>query len=85
MTDNLIKPRAMSWTEREAFIEAGLDPVFMEEQVSPQWERKVIKWIIETIYVGQDFSKLSFPQCRSLAFKTYELTVRTEEEELKNS
>lgn len=83
--DLLVKPRAMTWAEREAFIEAGLDPVFMEDKVSPQWERKVIRWILENVYKGVDYSELSFPQCRRLAFKTYELTVRAEEEELKNS
>lgn len=80
-----IAPRAMTWEEREAFIEAGLDPVFMEEKISPQWERKVIKWILEDIYKGCEYAKLTFPQCRRLAFKTYELTVRAEDAEIKNS
>lgn len=86
-TENAIIPevRAMTWAEREAFIDAGLDPVYMEEKVSPAWERKVIKWILEHIYKDLDYASLSFPQCRSIAFKTYEMTVRGEAEEIKNS
>lgn len=85
VADIPISPRALTWTEREMLIEAGLDPVFMEEKINPVWERKLIKWILENIYSGFDYSNLTFSKCRQLAFKTYELTVKVEDEEAKNS
>lgn len=79
-----IKPRAMTWAEKEAFIAAGLDPVYREEEITPRWERDVIKWILDNVYTGYVYDNLSFPQCRTLAFKTYEMTMLAEEEEEKN-
>nr|WP_092069596.1 hypothetical protein [Dendrosporobacter quercicolus]NSL47527.1 hypothetical protein [Dendrosporobacter quercicolus DSM 1736]SDL92919.1 hypothetical protein SAMN04488502_1011206 [Dendrosporobacter quercicolus] len=76
--------RAMTYAEREAFIDAGLDPMFTDQKITPQRERDIVGWMLKNIYQDCDFSGQPYPKCRNLAYRTYELTIKAEEDEVKN-
>lgn len=81
---DIIEPRQMTYDERCALIEAGLDPMYCDMgDTSPAMiDHKVTKWIKENVMgnpVGPD------AKIRLTARKIWELTISGDEEEEKNS
>jgi len=87
-----MEPRALTAVERDALIDAGLDPVYCEpvddgksEEIRGRlFERKMVKWIAENIYkidraITSDF------EINELCRQTIRLTMLGEEAATKNS
>lgn len=85
MKEQKFEPRAMTYDEREAFIEAGLDVMFFEDgkKTDFHWERGLVKFVRE-MFPGPEFGALTWPKAVKFAHEVYRLTLAREDEELKN-
>lgn len=86
-----LKPREMTFAERDRFIEAGLDQMYCEfpdfntdQKAFLKKTREQTRWIAENIFHIEDMDAVSDQELTAAAVKTITLTVNGQQEETKN-
>lgn len=85
MSDQLVKARAMTRAEIKSLRGGGLDPAFLNDEMTMKLNAEMVDWILDNVYQGVDFANISYSKCLELATKTYQLTYQMSDDEAKNS
>ena len=88
---NELKPRALTWTERDSLIKAGLDfvycPVDVDDQVgSIVRSRDIMRFILTDVYklTDEQLNTVSDKDAMAFAGEVITLTYQLQEETEKN-
>ena len=86
-----LKPKALTWTERDALIKAGIDvvycPVDVDDQVaSIVRSRDIMRFILTDVYelTDEQLNTVSDKEAMDFAGKVITLTYQLQEETEKN-
>ncbi len=85
MNGTLPKARALTRSEIKALRAAGLDPAFIENDLTMKVNAEMVDWMLDHVYASHDFAAVPYSACLELATKTYQLTYTVSGAEEKNS
>jgi hypothetical protein len=85
MNEQFPQARAMTRCEVKTLRGAGLDPAFLNEEMTMKLNAEMVDWILDHVYEGSDFANTPYSHCLDLATKTYQLTYLMSDAAAKNS